>query len=484
MTTLISRDLHGRVRHGSSLKAQVFRGGLWLFLGQGLTRVAGLIKLVVLARLLTPADFGLVGIAMLLVRWFEQFSQTGFRQALVRTPGNIEPYLDTLWTVQVIRGLIMSAALLVAAPLAAGFFDHAGAQPVMRALAPLIVLRSLINPATVYLARDLRFQRLATWHSCQTISGLLVAIPLALWYRNVWALIWPLLIGQLVHTLVSYRLHPFRPRLAFDRAHVRELAHFGKWIFCKNALNALIGSVDGLTIGKLMGASALGGYQVAMRIATLPSHLLIQVLPQVTFPAFAKLHQPHQWRRAYLQLVALVLLLALPATTAICVFAHLIVQWWLGEQWLAIVPLLQLLAVGGSLQALLDVARPMFEAVGRPDLQVKFQGAEAILSVVLIPALTLYGGLQGAGMAVVMVHIMLLGLQFGMLRKLIDLGIVEGLATLHQGILTALPIACFGLLRAHVHPAIDVVLGGLAVWGCVGLLGLFLQRQVNWAGNA
>lgn len=282
----------------------------------------------------------------------------------------------------------MSAALFVAAPLAAWFFDHAGAQPVIRALAPLIALRSLINPATVYLTRDLNFQRLAVWNSCQVLSGLLTAIPLALLYRNVWALIWPLLVGQGVHTLTSYWMHPYRPRLTFNREQAREMARFGKWIFWKNVLNALIGSVDGVAIGKLLGTSALGLYQVAMRVATLPSQILIQVLPQVTFPAFAKLEQPQQWRRAYLQILELTLLFALPVAAVVCVFPHVIVQLLLGHQWLTIVPLLPLLAVCGSLQTLLDVARPMFEAVGRPDMQVKLQGAEAILSLVLISTFT------------------------------------------------------------------------------------------------
>ncbi len=180
---------------------------------------------------------------MLLVRWFEQFSQTGFRQALVRMSGDIQPYLNTLWTVQVVRGFVLSAALFSAAPLASLFFDHAGAQTVIRALAPLIALRSLINPAMVHLTRELNFQRLAVWHSSQVLSGLLAAIPLAIWYRNVWALIWSLLVGQVVHTLASYGMHPYRPRFAFNREQAREMVHFGKWIFWKNILNALIGSL-------------------------------------------------------------------------------------------------------------------------------------------------------------------------------------------------------------------------------------------------
>ncbi len=143
-------------------------------------------------------------------------------------------------------------------------------------------------------------------------------------------------------------------------------------------------------------------------------------------------------------------------------------------------PLLQLLAVCGSLQALLDVARPMFEAVGRPDLQVKLQGTEAILSLALIPTLTFWAGLKGAALAVVVVHGLLLAMQFIMLRELIGLRSWEGLATLRQGSLVALPLLGFGLTNAvfHLRAAMHIGLGCLAVGGCAVLLWFFLQRHL------
>ncbi len=176
----------------------------------------------------------------------------------------------------------------------------------------------------------------------------------------------------------------------------------------------------------------------------------------------------------------LTLLFALPVAATVCIFPHLLVRLFLGPQWLAIVPLLPLLAVCGSLQTLLDVARPMFEAVGRPDMQVKLQGAEAILSLVLISTLTFWGGLQGAALAVLVVHATLLAMQFIMLRELIGLGAWEGLATLRQGSLVMLPLLGFGLTGAafHLQPMIRMGLGGLAVGACAILLWAFLQRYL------
>ena len=205
-----------------------------MVIGNVLNRLAGLIKLGILARLLTPADFGLIGIAMVLIRWFEQFSQTGFNQALIRTSGDIRPYLNTLWTWQVLRGIVLSLVLILAAPVAARFFGHPEASHVIQALAPLIFLRGLTNPAVVYLMRELDFRRVVCWNMWQVFSGLAVAIPMAVISRNAWALVLSLLVGQVVSTIVSYRIHAFRPRFALDWVRVREMSQFGKWIFWNN----------------------------------------------------------------------------------------------------------------------------------------------------------------------------------------------------------------------------------------------------------
>lgn len=468
-------------QHEGHLKERVFRGGVWLFIGNGCSRIAGLVRLAILARLLTPADFGLIGIAMLLIRWFEQFSQIGFRQALVRTPGNIQPYLNTLWTVQVLRGILLATGLFFAAPVAAWFFDHAGAQSVTRALAPLVLLRSLVNPAVVYLKRELDFRRFVWWNLCQVFSGFLVAIPLALIYRNVWALVLSLLVGQAVHTFVSYQIHPFRPRFAFDHLRAREMANFGKWIFGKNLLNALRGNLDGLMVGKLLGASALGLYQVAMRVAIFPSQVMIEILPHVMFPAFAQLQQPIQWRRAYLQVLELAFLFTVPVVAILCIFPHTVIWLFLGQQWLPIVPVMRLLAVYSGINTLFGVAIPLFEGAGRPDLQVKLQCIEVLLSLPVIYACILLGGMQGAAFAIVCVILLVASMQFWMLRHLVGLRLTEAIATIRLGLTAALPLLAFGTLRMVSSLSLEVLvgLGSLSVIVCLVMMWVLLQPHLT-----
>jgi O-antigen/teichoic acid export membrane protein len=461
------------------LKERVFRGGAWLAIGNIFNRLAGLIKLGILARLLTPADFGLIGIAMVLIHWFEQFSQTGFNQALIRTSGDIRPYLNTLWTWQVLRGIALSLVLILAAPVAARFFGHPEALHVMQALAPLVFLRGLTNPAVVYLMRELDFRRVVFWNMWQVFSGLVVAIPMAVISRNVWALVLSLLVGQAVSTIVSYRIHAFRPRFALDWARVREMGQFGKWIFWKNLCGSVVGSIDSSIVAKLLGASALGMYQVALRIATFPTQQTLQVLSRVTYPAFAQLRQVEQLRRAYLQVLQFTLLLTLPMVALLFVFPELAVRLFLGSQWLEIVPLVPLLALAGGLQTLKQVAYPMFEGMGRPDVPVWMLGFRFVLSALFYP-FTRFWGLPGIVLAVLTLELILTGVQFFFLQRLIGLSVGQGIATFWQGLATSLPVLCIGVLTVLIGPSAGVLMGleGMAVAGCVLLMWFYIRPHL------
>ena len=146
-----------------SLTSRVVKGGAWVFAGKMAGRGLQLVKMVVLARLLVPEDFGLFGIVMLALAAMETFTQTGFHTALIQKKDDIEQYLDTAWTVQVVRGLVLAAALFLSAPLFAWFFDEPRVVPLLQALSAIEVLRGLSNIGTVYFEKELEFRKQVTY---------------------------------------------------------------------------------------------------------------------------------------------------------------------------------------------------------------------------------------------------------------------------------------------------------------------------------
>lgn len=444
------------------LGVRAARGALWLFLGDGATLAAGMLKLAVLARLLSPHDFGLMGIGILVLRWLEHFTESGINKALIRNPGDIRPYLDTAWTVQLVRSVGLALVLYAFAPYGAWFFGNPEATPVIRALALLTLLRGLINPAVVFMPKELDFRRVVAWNLTEVLAGLAVAIPLALLYRNVWALVLSLLAGQAAKTAASFWIEPYWPSLRFDRARAGDLLRFGRWIFGLNVVNFLSVNIDSLFVGKLLGSMALGFYQVGHQVAGLPTREVRTIVVRVMFPTFARLRD-QALGRAYLQVLEVVSSIALPVGCLLTVFAGPIVSFLLGDRWLPVVPALQALAWNGVASALTGVAVPLLQAAGRPDVPVKVSVWRVILMVALLYPATSSLGITGAALAVMIPAMLAVMSQTLAASRLGGLRNAAVLAAFKVGALGSVLFLAAGVVAWFLSSAALVVAGGLAV---------------------
>ena len=386
---------------GNTLSQRVIHAGFWAFALRIVDRLFGLARTVILARLLAPEDFGLFGIALLALSMLETFSETGFNAAIIQKKGDVKPYLDTAWTVQVIRGFLLAILLLVIAPYVAMFFGEPGAASLVRALALVTVLRGLVNSGVLYFRKELEFHKEFIYMFSGTLTDLGVAILAALILRNAWALIWGLLAGQFVRIVVSYLVHPYRPRPQLRRDKARELYTFGRWIFASSILVFLLNHGDDIFLGKLLGATALGLYQMAYRLSNLPATEITHVISQVTFPAYSKLQDRlPQLRQAYLQTLQVTAFLSFPITGAIIFFAPDFTRIFLGDQWMPMVPAMQILAVWGLSRSIAATTGPLFSGMGVPRISTWLQLIKLILMGVFIYPFTVLWGISGTAIAV------------------------------------------------------------------------------------
>jgi len=232
---------------------------------------------------------------------------------------------------------------------------------------------------------------------------LVVAITAALLLRNAWALIFGLLAGNFVRMVVSYLAHPYRPRLRLEGAKAKELYSFGRWILGSSILVFSLNQGDDIFLGKLLGVTALGLYQMAYRISNLPATEITHVISQVTFPAYSKLQDRlPQLREAYLQALKVTAFVSIPTAGGISLLAPDFTRIFLGEQWMPMVPAMQVLAFWGLIRSISATTGPLFQAVGRPDLGTKLQFMKLILLAVLIYPLTLKWSILGTSLAVVL----------------------------------------------------------------------------------
>ena len=205
--------------------------GFWAFALRVGNRLFGLARTVVLARLLSPADFGLFGIALLASAALETVTETGFEAALIQKKGDVKPYLDTAWTMQVIRGFVLAGILVVGAPMVAAFFREPQAALLLKVMALVVLVKGFTNIGVVFFQKELEFHRQFAYVFSGTLADLAVAITAAFVLRNAWALVCGFLAGNLVRAVASYIVHPHRPRLRMEGARAKELYTYGRWIW-------------------------------------------------------------------------------------------------------------------------------------------------------------------------------------------------------------------------------------------------------------
>lgn len=379
------------------------KSGVWVTLINVFDRILQLIKLVVLARLLAPSDFGLMGIALLTLATLKQFSNLGIDSALIQqNEDNVDKYLNTAWSIQVFRGIGIVVIAFVLAPYTAKFFSEPRATDIIRVIAVSPLLTGFQNPGVIYLRKDLEFHRQFVYKLSSTLVNIIFAIGIALVLQNVWALVWGNLAGSMMKFVVSYSIHEFRPEIGFDRELAREILNYGKWITLSGIFVFLYSQGDDAFIGWFLGSSALGFYQIAYQFSSAPATEVTQIFSRVLFPLYSNIQDDIQsLSNAYYTALKLIFVLVFPMTVGIVTVARPFVSLFLGTKWLPTVTVLQILAVWGLVRAASSASGPLFKAIGNPDYPTKIQAINAILLALLIYPLTNAFGLNGTALAVV-----------------------------------------------------------------------------------
>lgn len=381
---------------GKLLSQQVVLGGIWVFALRITDRLFALVRTIVLARLLAPTDFGLFGIALLALSSLEAFSQTGFNKALIQKKGDTTGYLDTAWTVQVTRGAMLAATLFILSPLVASFFKAPEAKPILQVIALSILLQGFTNIGVIFFQKNLEFHRQFAYMFSGTFVNLIVAISATFLLRSVWALVLGHLAGSFLQMAVSYSIHPYRPRLRLDRQKLSELYLFGRWVLGSSILGFLAVQADDIFVGKFVGITALGMYQMAFRLSNLAATEITGVISQVTFPAYSKLQSDiPKLREAFLKTFEATSMAVLPITAAVLLLAPDFTRIFLGEKWMPMVPALQLLSVSGFILSLLAACGPLVLSVGQPEVGFWVNIIRVGVMAVLIYPLTLNFGIVG-----------------------------------------------------------------------------------------
>lgn len=390
------------------LATATVRGVAWGMVAMFAGRVVTLTVLAVLARILSPEDFGLVAFALVFILYLDTVGDLGTSAALIHWPERREEAAQLTFLVSMASALLWWGLTYALAEPVAAFFGSPEGRDVLRALAWSFPLRALGTTHDALLQKDLRFRaRLVPELSMAAAKGG-ASLALALLGWGVWSLVWGQLAGIALWSAVLWLVVPWRPSRSLPFSLIRPMLGYGKSIVAVNMLSAVTHHADLAVVGRMLGATALGFYQIAYKIPEVAITLLVRVTSKVLFPAFSRVHQTGTGLRdAYLTSLRYTALLTLPAAAGLVVLAEPIVLVFFGNEWRPSIPIFRALAVYAALRAVGTHVGDVLKATGRPGVLARLGVIKACL---LLPALV-HGGRSGAvEVAIAMTAVTAIGL--------------------------------------------------------------------------
>ena len=362
------------------------------------TRSLGVLSTLVLVRLLAPSDFGLVALAASFSVSIEAFSWIGIEEGVIRHKSPTPALMDTAFTLSVLRGALICLVVSALAWPASRFFGDPRLAWVLVALGVAVLIENFINVGTIEFRRDFSFHREFQLYLLPRLLSIAVAIGSAAALHTYWALLAGIVSNQAFRVIVSYAMHPYRPR--FRLSEWREMAGYSAWNSVISGAGALRERVDTLMVGRLMTSSSVGFYALGFEIAALPVTELISPLTRAAFAGFAAAYREEtDAGQTWLRLVSSMALLTFPAGVGMSAVAQPLIQLAFGSGWDSAVPVMQVLGIPLCLTVFGMVAQTLFLAHGHMRASFAITAGATLVRLALLAALIPRFGLLGAALA-------------------------------------------------------------------------------------
>ena len=372
-------------------------------------RMIGIVSVAVLARLLTPEDFGIVAMALVVAGLLDTLAYAGVDLALIRSKADTSEHRNSAWTIQVLQAAIVAALLIAVAPLAAAYYSEPRVAIVIRCLAVKAFIDGFQNIGIVAFQKELDFAKEFRFNVYSRLLNLVVAIGAALIFRNYLALVIGMLSGALITVVLSYAMHPYRPRFSF--AKLKNLSSFSTWLLVSRVGTFLSGGSDQFIAGGIVGATSLGNYNVATQLATIPSVELVMPMRRALFPNLSKLQEePAAFRKMVLQAFSTLAILCFSLGLGLVMTADEVVPIILGTQWHDSIPLMKWLALYGAFAGLASMLEIPMWVMGNTQRTALLAWLQVVFLVPLIIFSIGEYGIVGAAMSRAIVAIVMLPL--------------------------------------------------------------------------
>jgi O-antigen/teichoic acid export membrane protein len=413
-----------------SLRQKTKNGIMWSLIERFSNQAVFFVLMIFMARLLSPSDYGVLGMLGIFLAVANSLIDCGFCQALVRKQDRTDVDNSTVFYFNIVVGVVLYGVLFLIAPWVAKFYDLAILCPVLRVQGIMLIWGSLSLVQRANLTAKVDFKTIAAASFTSTVTSGLTGLFLAYRGWGVWALVSQQMVSSTIGLLVLWKRSPWRPILAFSWQSLREMFGFGSKLMASGLIDTIYGNIYGLVIGKVFSAESLGYYSRASHFAQFPSSNITSVVSRVTYPILCSIQsEDERLRNVYRQFIRLFAFVVFPMMVGLSAVAHPLVQVLLGSKWAYCAVLLQIRCFTLMWYPIHSLNLNLLMVKGRSDLFLRLEILKKIVGVIIL-CITVplgleamcYGGIASSIICLAInTHYTGMLIQVGFLRQMQDI---------------------------------------------------------------
>jgi O-antigen/teichoic acid export membrane protein len=384
------------------LKNKTLQGLMYLGLGKGAGKLISFINTLLLARLLTPEDYGLMAIVMVVVGFIGFFNEIGLGSAIKQRLDITQSQLNGAFTLAILISSLLYIGVYVASPAISKYYQHEVLTDVLRFIALSFIIGAAATVPDALIAREMRFKLYAGIEFAMILLQCLITLALAALGYQVWALAWGFIVSQAFKTLSIIYFSQWKPSRFGDVGAATDLMKFGATVTYSRLTWYFYNNAKTLIIGKILSPQQLGVFSMASTLATLPTSHITSMVIQIASPLFSKLQlEPVRLDNALCRLSSGIALLGFPVMAGMALTAEQLVPVLLGQNWLEAILPLQILCILGLFKSVDPLVTQAFISIGKANITARYTSLCAVVIPLSVYLGAVWHGLVGVSLAIV-----------------------------------------------------------------------------------
>jgi len=460
-----------------SLRNKLLSGLFWSAVERFGTQGIQFVITIIIVRILTPADYGLIGMLAIFIAIAQSFVDSGFGSALIQKQDATQTDFSTIFYFNIAVSTLFFFILFFTAPLIAKFYNQPLLTPITRVMALNIVVNSFGLIQNTILTKNINFKTLTKVSLSSIVVSGTIGIFMAYKGFGVWALVYQTLGGSVIKTIFLWLYNKWRPVFAFSFQSLKSLFSYGSKLLASGLLNQIFDNIYKLVIGKQYSATDLGFYTQAKRIQELPVMNSLSILQRVTFPVYATIQdETERLKNAYRKTIKGIIYFNFPLMIGLAVLSPLLIKILLTDKWLPAVPYLQLLCLVGLVYPLSSVNLNILKVKGRTDIFFYLEVAKKVVIAIAI-IITLKMGVLTMVIGQVIASYVCFFLNIYYSGRVINYGVKEQLLDIFPYLcITIIMGLCMiiSLRFISLNNIIELILGAL-----IGIVAYYLLSRIS-----